>query len=189
MMRVHKKRWATLWVAALLGVSLLAAGPLHAQETGGRICVSAFNDANRNSLRDSIEPLLADVVVSLYNDQGVVIASYATDGVSEPFCFSGLEAGTYTVGFSGGLVEATGPEAFPVTLAAGQLVPAQVLYGASPVDAAALVPQAVIQEPASSSGGAGDTVRLVLAIGGAGMIMVLMAGLGLVIYLVRYRRN
>lgn len=187
-MILSKKWWAAGW-AVLFVVLALTASPLHAQGDG-RVCVSAFNDANGNSLRDSIEPLLADVVASLYNDQGIVIANYVTTGVSEPHCFEGLSAGTYTVGFGGGLVQPTGQETFPVTLVAGQLVPVQVLYGAQPVAASSLAPQAVLpDQTGGGGGGTNDVVRFVLALGGAGAIMVLMAGLGVVIYMVRYRRD
>ena len=60
------------------------------------ICMTAFDDINRNSTLDAGESLLAGVAFTVFNDQ-IVIANYITDGASEPYCLEALEAGTYHV--------------------------------------------------------------------------------------------
>lgn len=60
------------------------------------ICITAFDDINRDSTLDAGESLLAGVAFTLFNDQ-IVVANYTTDGLSEPFCLEGLEPGTYHV--------------------------------------------------------------------------------------------
>lgn len=60
------------------------------------ICLSAFEDVNQNGVRDGTEPLRAGVAFTVYNEAAVV-ANYITDGVSEPHCLEGMQAGTYFV--------------------------------------------------------------------------------------------
>jgi hypothetical protein len=59
------------------------------------VCVSTFEDANGNGKRDEGENLIAGAVVVLSNTDRLEIARYTTDGLSEPYCFSGLAEGTY----------------------------------------------------------------------------------------------
>jgi hypothetical protein len=61
----------------------------------GGVCVSTFEDANGNGKRDEGENLIAGAVVVLSNRDRLEIARYTTDGLSEPYCFSGLAEGTY----------------------------------------------------------------------------------------------
>lgn len=60
------------------------------------ICLSAFDDLNRNGVRDTDEPLRAGVAFTVYNTEAVVI-NYITDGRSEPKCLGGLPPGEYRV--------------------------------------------------------------------------------------------
>ncbi len=60
------------------------------------ICMTAFNDLNRDGKHDLGEAMLAGVAFTVFNDQ-IVVANYITDGVSEPHCLEALEAGTYHV--------------------------------------------------------------------------------------------
>jgi len=60
------------------------------------ICLTAFDDQNRDGIHDAGEPLLAGVAFTIYNTQAVV-ANYITDGVSEPKCLAGLVPGEYRV--------------------------------------------------------------------------------------------
>jgi len=60
------------------------------------ICMTAFDDLNRDGALDAGEPLLAGVAFTVFNDQ-IVVANYITDGVSEPHCLEALESGTYHV--------------------------------------------------------------------------------------------
>ncbi len=64
--------------------------------TTASICVLMFNDENQNRVQNVGEGLLADGVITLRRD-GVDISAYRTNGVSEPFCFTDLETGSYAV--------------------------------------------------------------------------------------------
>jgi len=61
----------------------------------GAVCVSSFEDANGNGKRDEGENLLAGAVVTLSDQDHLEIERYVTDGLSEPYCFTGLAEGTY----------------------------------------------------------------------------------------------
>ncbi len=60
------------------------------------VCVSAFDDRNRDGEHDLDEPLRAGVAFTVYNTQAVV-ANYVTDGRSEPKCLTGLAPGEYRI--------------------------------------------------------------------------------------------
>ncbi|MGD2143152.1 MAG: LysM peptidoglycan-binding domain-containing protein [Anaerolineae bacterium] len=61
------------------------------------LCVLAFHDRNGDTVRDSEgEELLPNVDFTVADASGVV-AEYTTDGVSEPYCFTGLPPGSYRV--------------------------------------------------------------------------------------------
>jgi hypothetical protein len=61
----------------------------------GEVCFSVYIDLDNNGRRDDGEDLAAGVVISLLGDQHQKLEEYTTDGVNEPFCFSGLEPGAY----------------------------------------------------------------------------------------------
>lgn len=65
---------------------------------GASICVLAYHDRNGNTFRDdeATEELLPNAEFSVANASGVV-ARYTSNGVSEPYCFTGLAAGAYRV--------------------------------------------------------------------------------------------
>lgn len=69
------------------------------------VCVLMFNDANSNNIQDGDEALLSGGTISIEPSAGEVI-EYITDG-SEPFCFTDLAAGLYTI-------HGTGPDGFGV---------------------------------------------------------------------------
>jgi LysM repeat protein len=59
------------------------------------ICLTAFEDLDRDGVRDEGEPLRAGVAFTVYNTQAVV-ANHVTDGHSEPACLR-LPPGEYRV--------------------------------------------------------------------------------------------
>ena len=59
------------------------------------MCVSSFEDPNGNGKRDEGENLIAGAIIVLYDQDRLEIERYRTDGLSEPYCFSGLAEGTY----------------------------------------------------------------------------------------------
>jgi hypothetical protein len=64
---------------------------------GASICVLAFHDRNGDTVRDpGSEELLPNVEFTVANASGVV-SEHTTDGVSEPYCFTGLAPGPYRV--------------------------------------------------------------------------------------------
>lgn len=60
------------------------------------VCLTAFDDQDRDGLHDPDEPLRAGVAFTVYNSDAVA-ANYITDGRSEPKCLSGLTPGEYRV--------------------------------------------------------------------------------------------
>ncbi len=68
--------------------------PTPTPATGG-VCVAVFEDANADGRRAEGEPLIAGAVVTLFDSNRMELEKYTTDGLSEPYCFSGLAAGTY----------------------------------------------------------------------------------------------
>jgi len=63
----------------------------------GGLCVSAYYDMDANESQGPDEPLLADVVIELAKENGPVVETYVTDGVSEPYCFEVEIGQTYVV--------------------------------------------------------------------------------------------
>jgi LysM repeat protein len=88
--------------------------------TGASICVLAYHDRDGDTLRTAeTEELLPNAEFVLANASGV-LDRYTSDGISEPYCFTGLGAGAYRViqntppGY-----EASGPVEWPAALAEG----------------------------------------------------------------------
>ena len=83
------------------------------------ICLTAYDDADRDGAQDSGETLRAGVAFTIYNTEAVV-ANYITDGISEPKCLRGLAPGQYRVtrSVAAGEVLTTGGD-WALTLTAG----------------------------------------------------------------------
>jgi hypothetical protein len=63
----------------------------------GSICVLAFHDRDGDSFRqEATEEALPNASFSLSDSAGL-LGEYVTDGLSEPFCFTGLNPGSYRV--------------------------------------------------------------------------------------------
>lgn len=60
------------------------------------ICLTAFDDRDRDGIHDPDEPLRSGVAFTVYNSEAVV-ANYITDGISEPKCFGGIAPGEYRI--------------------------------------------------------------------------------------------
>lgn len=63
--------------------------------TEAEVCVMMFEDTDQNRIRGPQEGLLANGVISLTDGEGNDRGSYQTNGTDEPFCFEGLEPGSY----------------------------------------------------------------------------------------------
>lgn len=67
-----------------------------ATATVGEACVQSFFDDNGNGKRDDTEDLVPNILFALTaNNQQ--LASYTTTGVDEPYCFTALNNGSYTI--------------------------------------------------------------------------------------------
>ena len=87
---------------------------------GAAVCVLAYHDRNADTFRDEeTEELLPNAEFSLADASGVV-DRYTSDGISEPYCFTGLAPGAYRViqnappGY-----QPSGPAEWPVAVAEG----------------------------------------------------------------------
>lgn len=154
----------------------------------GTVCVSAYADGNGDGVQDSGEGLLADAAITL-SRAGNTVATYVSDGVSEPYCFEGLAADNYQVQlFPPANFGATTADSWAVALADGIVVP--VAFGvqeqqgiavadtATTTNAPAAEPTAVPAAPAAESGFFGNMGTLII---GAAVVLILLAGVGVVL--------
>lgn len=171
-----------VFLIALLCVSIVAV--VRAQ-SGGQLCVRAFDDRNANGAVDEGEPLLtAGISVNLLNAQNVTIASALLDqsptAAQGVVCFQNLPAGQYSLSLTAAGLTATTPTTITTTIADGGL-PTVVEFGAQR-------PVVPTPTPAASSGiDRNQIVRI--AVSGLGALVVIagMAFLGAIVYLLAFR--
>jgi LysM repeat protein len=77
-------------------VSITASQEITATPTVGKICVAAFFDDNGSGKRDETEDLVPNILFAV-TAAGQQLGTYTTNGVEEPYCFSDLPNGSYTV--------------------------------------------------------------------------------------------
>jgi hypothetical protein len=162
-----------------------AAQPTTAPAGAASICVTLFNDANGNGAFDPGEGLVAAGSFSLLDvSNSNTVATYTTDGASEPHCFENLPSGNYRI-------NSTVPEGYKattrsdwdLTLAAGST--ANLEFGA----------QSTGQTGGGATGGGTDgggsdnTSRLVRALLAAGGVVLLLIAAGVAGFLVLTRRR
>lgn len=174
-----------VWAVLALVLAVTAAA---AQESGdGQFCVRGFEDRNANLTRDAGEPLLTSgMAADLLDESGIVVASAllaesptAAQGV---ICFQFLPPGQYSIQVTAAEYVATTPDTMTVTLRGGEL-PAVLEFGAQNI---------VDAHPRPSEAAAEESPqwpRLLTAAVGALIALVVMQALGLVIYLLRFRRR
>ncbi|HLF28394.1 MAG TPA: LysM peptidoglycan-binding domain-containing protein [Anaerolineae bacterium] len=162
--------------------------------TDAQVCVEAFNDANVNRTKDAGEQLLGGVGFVL-SDAAEPKGSYVTSGLeAEPYCFAGLQPGSYTIQARPPLgVVGTTETQWPIGLSSGmkfevafggsrnadapvQNVPAEVEPTVAPGNGAS----------AAASGGSSDLGRLAMV--GLGVIILLAAGFMASLVFIRARR-
>ncbi|HEY4690975.1 MAG TPA: LysM peptidoglycan-binding domain-containing protein [Anaerolineae bacterium] len=164
--------------------------------TDGQVCVEAFNDANANQAQDVGEQLLGGVGFTLSDTSGIR-GSYVTSGLEPaPYCFGGLQPGSYTVDARPPLgVANTTDTQWPVGLTAGMKF--DVAYGGSRNASAPNVPAVAnpTEEPPSTNvsaastsvpGASSDLGRI--GMGVLGVIILLGAGFMAGLALMRARR-
>jgi hypothetical protein len=146
---------------------------------GGSICVSAFDDANGNGLRDAGEGLLAGAMLEVLQGNQPV-GEYQTVGEGEPYCFAELAAGTYTVkGHQPEGSRTTTRAEWSVALAGGRNE--SVSLGATTAE------QATAQPPAGSN--ASLLQQLGTSLWRASGILVLLAAVGIAGFIYLSRRT
>jgi LysM repeat protein len=149
----------------------------------GQVCVLLFDDANQNGIRDLEEQKLAGIPVQI-TSQGQVIASYTTDGVSEPYCFADLSPESYEVSWESLAYTPTNEQAWTAEVTAGATLTHEFgaqLTGATGEEEAG-------QAAEEGEAGGGGLPPIVTALGAAAGVMLLLAGMGAAVYFFLLRR-
>lgn len=129
--------------------ALLVPAAAHAQAPTppalGRLCLAAFDDADANGAHDGAEALVAGAAFTV-RDTTHVVATYTTDGQSEPKCYDLLPGDYRIVVLAPAGRGATGDQSWEVALAGNQLVNAEFASRAgeplgAPVDVSVLLYQ------------------------------------------------
>ena len=141
---------------------------------GGSVCVLAYHDRNADTFRQAeTEEMLPNAVFYLGDTAGL-LGQYTTNGIGEPYCFTGLTPGTYRVRVQpppGYIASGSGD----VALGMGQAERMEVVIGIRPDEAAE-----VGTDPAEPDAQANtetnisplwQVLRWVARIGGAAMLM------------------
>lgn len=131
------------------------------------LCVMSYDDANGNGIRDPQEAKVGGVKF-LLNTATTLLGQYTADGVNEPYCFSDLDPGTYTVSWEGEGYQATSGQSWTVELTPGQIQEHE--FG--------VVPPAEAEDVA----GPGGPSPLGTAVIGALITVIVLSGIGLAIY-------
>jgi hypothetical protein len=152
--------------------------------------VLAYHDRNGDTFRDqATEELLPNAEFTIADASGVV-DRYTSDGISEPYCFTGLAPGAYRViQNSPSGYEPSTPAEWPVAVAEGTSLDIQ--FGSSRSEGATSG-ETTQPTPAeeSSESGAGSTVGGVFAtvakVSGV-LVLILAAGVAVLFFLNRRR--
>jgi LysM repeat protein len=145
------------------------------------ICVLAFADDNANAIPEPAEGKLPGITFTVSNASGP-LTNYTTDGTNEPHCFSELDAGSYTVTWTGSGTP-TSEQTWPVDLAAGTTASRQ--FGIS--NGSTNLPGGPVVNPETPTD-SGFPVWAMALIGAVGVILFL-GGLGVVGYFLLLRRT
>ncbi|MBI5080546.1 MAG: hypothetical protein HZB17_04480, partial [Chloroflexi bacterium] len=146
----------------------------------GAICVTLYNDANGNGVLDAGEGLVKGGSFSLLDTgNSAPVASYTTDGVSEPKCFDNLKGGNYRVSsvVAAGY-RATTRDVWDLTLASGST--ANLEFGAQSSGG-------TTSTTTTDAGGSNSALTRAL-LAGAGVVLLLVAA-GVAGFLVLTRRR
>jgi len=127
-----------------------------------QLCVRAFDDQNADGVMGSREDLSKDTLFQVSDRAGQIIASYTSDGLSEPHCFARLAPGKYLVSVVPAPgAQSTSDQRWSVVLDKGTT--ATVNFGSHTIgDAAKTAPEA---------GGAIGLALAVVVLGGIGVLI------------------
>lgn len=183
-MSAMPKRVPTALIAVLMiTLPVLMLGTARAQQPGaGSVCVIAYDDANRNGVRDPGESALLDVNISLMTPANVLIANHVT-ALREPYCFDNLPPQQYMVGIDSPLYDPVDPAPVSFTLNPDERVTYEFGAIARPPAAAPDPSESILYIPLTLP------VRIGMSALGALLTMAAFTGLGLVVYgLLLHRR-
>lgn len=145
----------------------------------GTVCIMGYEDANANGIRDPEEGKVAGITFTL-NLGGELLSRYTTDGVSEPYCFADLAAGSYMVGWTGNAFEPTTEQSWNVEVEDGAIISHE--FG---VQAAGEMGE----EAAEVENANGGLPPWAIALLGALGIIILLGGAGAAVYFFVIRRQ
>jgi len=178
-----------------LAATAAPGSPAEAGGTGGAsICVLAYHDRNGDTLRESeTEELLPNAEFTVADASGVV-NRYTSDGISEPYCFTGLPAGAYRViqnappGYA-----PSGQAEWPVAVAEGTSLDIQFgdVRGEGPAAPSEATEPAPVSgdegnEPTNGTSAVGTIFATVAKVSG---ILVLLLAAGMAVLFVLNRRR
>lgn len=157
----------------------------------GNVCVSLFEDINLNRVQNDGESFLEGGQIDLRQAENT-LSSYATDGISDPFCFDELEAGDYVAVASApdgyGL---TTNQQFRVTVLAGSSI--NVTFGAAegveevapPADSGTNLDPEVLPNEDSSDDNTDQLLQIsgLIVLGLAGLTLI--SGIGMALFMRR----
>ncbi len=152
--------------------------------TTNSLCLQAYDDRNNNGIQEvGQEDLLPGVTFTLLTNEGVKLGDYTSDGVSEPYCFSGLPDGNY-------FVTVQPPQGYGTTTADRWAVPlsggatVRLAFGVRKIPGEPLQTQP--SAPAASATGGSSLLNWV--IGGLGILVLVAAGSIAVLFALGRRR-
>jgi LysM repeat protein len=150
--------------AAVPTATSIPATAVAMKEPSGKtqLCVRAFNDVNADGVMNSADALLKDTLFTISDDSGKAVASYTSDGQSEPHCFTRLSPGSYLISIEPATgAQPTSDERWSVSLGKGTT--ATVNFGSR-----------FAGSTSSSASEGGSAIGLVLAaivLGGGGVLI------------------
>lgn len=168
-------QWIAVLCSSLLIVLLGSALRINAQGVPtGTLCAALYLDDNGNGLRDTGEVGAADVNLSLTISSGAVVANYVTP-TTAPYCVGSLPAqAEYTLRIDSPLYMARDEQPIRFSLRAGERLERDIAIVPRPPVTTAESRPLVIPLDRSS--------RLLLSALCSVVAMVLIGGLGMVIY-------
>ena len=165
------------------------------EDGGASVCVLAYHDRDANTVRDAeTEELLPNAKFTLADASGV-LHEYTSDGISEPYCFTGLTPGAYRVSQDAPPgYRSSGPAEWPAALGEGTTL--ELPFGNARGESSENIEGATTTEPeeeeASDRPGSdvGDRIRAILStaakISGI-LVLILTAGMAVLFVLTRRR--
>ncbi len=149
----------------------------------GTVCIMGYQDANANGIRDPEEAKAADITFTLNRD-GELLSRYTTDGVSEPYCFADLAAGSYTVAWAGDAFEATTEQSWNVEVEGSAIISHE--FGVQPAGEAGEAGEQPAADVEGANGGLPPwAIALISAVG----VIVVLGGGGAAVYFLVIRRQ